>query len=319
MESEKRIDFETQVVITRTFTCHERSPILRGSLERSEEDGLGDTVRLQGAPPVGRQYERGVASILLRSYIQCVIGIESASSHALHWCGSGSIGFPLRGPLSVLSVTCFARGDTSVDDRSPREPVTPVPEDPTPMDGMLAPLPEATREMLLELYQELRNLAERHLLGERSDHTLQPTALLHEAYVRLHSRFALGVTNRVHLMALISRTMRRVLVDHARADRALKRPGQRLRVTFHQELRITDHGFEDLLDLHLVLERYKQIDPRAAQIAEWLLFGGFTQAEVASHLGLGERTIRSEYAVARAWMRREIAGESVQPGRAKPA
>ncbi len=204
-----------------------------------------------------------------------------------------------------------------MDDRSPREPVTPVPDLPPPLDGVLAPVPEATREMLLELYHELRDLAERHLRGERSDHTLQPTALLHEAYVRLHSRFALGVTDRVHLMNLISRTMRRVLVDHARMDRAQKRPGQRLRVTFHEELRITDHGFEDLLDLHLVLERYRQVDPRAAQIAELLLFGGFTQAEVAQHLGLGERTIRNDYAVARAWLRREIAGESAPPGSAK--
>lgn len=202
-----------------------------------------------------------------------------------------------------------------MEDRSPQDPVTPVPESSTPVDGVA--VPEATREMLLELYHELRNLAEHHLRGERSDHTLQPTALLHEAYVRLHSRFALGVTDRVHLMALISRTMRRVLVDHARMDRAQKRPGQRLRVAFHEELRITDHGFEDLLDLHLVLERFRQLDARASQIAEALLFGGFTQAEVARHLGLSERTVRSEYAVARAWLRREIAGEGTPPGMAE--
>jgi len=202
----------------------------------------------------------------------------------------------------------------SVDKEPPQDPESAAPELPIPLDGSAPPVPEAAREMLSELYEELRALAAHHLKGERSNHTLQPTALLHEAYMRLHDRFAHGVTDRVHLMAMISRTMRRVLVDHARANAAVKRPEQRLRVTFHEELRISDHGFEDLLDLHLVLDRYKRVDERAATIAEWLLFGGFTQVEVAERLGISERTVRGEYTVARAWLRREIAGDPGSPG-----
>ncbi|MEO5989325.1 MAG: ECF-type sigma factor [Candidatus Eisenbacteria bacterium] len=195
-----------------------------------------------------------------------------------------------------------------MDEKPPLEPEAQDPDQLMSADGAVAALPAETRQQLQQLYKELRALAAHHLRGERPDHTLQPTALLHEAYLRLHHRFAFGPTDRVHLMALISRTMRRVLVDHARLDGAQKRPSHRLRVTFHDELRITDHGFEDLLDLHLVLDRYKRFDPRAARIAEWLLFGGFSQAEVAEHLGLSERTVRNEYAVAKAWLRRELHG-----------
>ena len=85
-------------------------------------------------------------------------------------------------------------------------------------------------------------------------------------------------------------------------------------VALHESLRITDRGFEDVLDLHLVLERFKQVDERAARIAEWQLFGGFTQAEVAAHLGLSEKTVRNDFAVARAWLRRELSGENAPPG-----
>ncbi len=195
-----------------------------------------------------------------------------------------------------------------MDDKLPSESAIPDPQELLSPDDAAPPLSDHARELLQELYKELRALAAHHLRSERADHTLQPTALLHEAYLRLHRRFAIGVTDRAHLMALISRTMRRVLVDHARHNKALKRLDNRLRVSFHDGLSISDHGFEDLLDLHLVLDRYKQLDPRAARIAEWQLFGGFTQAEVANELGLSERTVRSEFAVARAWLRRELQG-----------
>lgn len=201
-----------------------------------------------------------------------------------------------------------------MQDDSPKDPHDPVPDSSVPIDDAGAAIPEDAKALLQELYQELRALAAHHLKGERKGHPLHPTALLHEAYLRLHHRFALGVKDRVHLMALISRTMRRVLVDHARMGNAIKRSADRVRVTFHEELRITDAGFEDVLDLHLVLERYRQVDARAAMIAEWQLFGGFTQAEVAQHLALSERTVREDYAVARAWLRRELTGESPTPG-----
>ncbi len=200
-------------------------------------------------------------------------------------------------------------------DEPKAEPATPDPSLPNPgsesESGIV--VPEDARELLQELYQELRALAAFHLRGERADHPLQPTALLHEAYLRLHGKFAVGIENRAHLMALISRTMRRVLVDHARMSGALKRAGSRVRVTFHPDLRITDGGFEDLLDLHLVLERFKQVDARAAQVAEWQLFGGFTQAEIAEHLGVSDKTVRNDYAVARSWLRRELAGTDGTP------
>lgn len=158
------------------------------------------------------------------------------------------------------------------------------------------------------LYGELRALAAYHLQHERPDHTLQPTEIVHEAFLRLHTRLESAKLKRTHLVALVSKCMRRILVDHARARSAAKRPSSNLRVTLSEATRVTERSFEDVLDLHLTLERFAETDSRAAQVAEMMIFGGFMQQEVATHLGVSERTVRGDFAIAKAWMRRELAG-----------
>lgn len=158
------------------------------------------------------------------------------------------------------------------------------------------------------LYGELRALAAFHLQGERPEHTLRPTDIVHEAFLRLKTHLEREKLERTHLVALVSQCMRRVLVDHARARAAAKRPSSNLRVTLAECARVTDRGFEDVLDLHLTLERFAAMDPRAAQVTEMMIFGGFTQEEVAVHLGVSVRTVGGDFAIAKAWMRRELAG-----------
>lgn len=159
------------------------------------------------------------------------------------------------------------------------------------------------------LYEELRALAAYHLKGEREGHSLQPTEIVHEAFVRLQPLLEQVKYERTHLVALVSRTMRRVLVDHARTRGAAKRPSSAVRVTLSEATRVSERSFEDVLDLNLVLERFATRDPRAAHVAEMMLFSGFTQEEVAEHLGVSLRTVTGDYAIARAWMKRELAGD----------
>ncbi len=158
------------------------------------------------------------------------------------------------------------------------------------------------------LYAELRALAAFHLQSERPEHTLRPTEIVHEAFLRLKTHLERAKLERTHLVALVSQCMRRVLVDHARARAAAKRPSSNLRVTLSDAARVTDRSFEDVLDLHLTLGRFAEADPRAARVTEMMIFGGFTQEEVASCLGVSERTVRGDFAIAKAWMKRELAG-----------
>ncbi len=179
-------------------------------------------------------------------------------------------------------------------------------EPPPPRDTRPQPSEHEFGFLAGTVYDELRAIAARQLSAERVGHTLDPTALVHEAYLRLQPVIDTAGMDRKHLVSLVSRTMRRVLVDHARARLAAKRPSSRLRVTLAEGVRVTDRGFEDVLDLHLLLERYARVDERAARVAEMLMFGGFTQLEVAEHLGVSERTVRNDFTVARAWMQREL-------------
>jgi len=168
-----------------------------------------------------------------------------------------------------------------------------------------ASMPES---LLAELYTELRALAAHHLRGERQGHTLQPTALVHEVYLRMQGREGLVVTRRTHFMAVASIAMRRVLVDHARARAAEKRGGGVTHVTVGPNSAITEDRTEDVLAVDAALAKLAAEDPKAERIVEMRFYAGMTETEIAEVLGVSDRWVRKQWAFARAWLRRELQG-----------
>ena len=162
----------------------------------------------------------------------------------------------------------------------------------------------ALEKLMPVVYEELRRLAAAHLRSERSDHTLQPTALVHEAYLRLADQRSVEWANRAHFFSIAARIMRRILVDHARRRRALKRDGGGLRLTL-AEASTEDRGPE-LLALDTALTSLEALDPRQARIVELRFFGGLSVEETAEAAGISTATVKREWRTARAWLRREI-------------
>jgi len=158
------------------------------------------------------------------------------------------------------------------------------------------------REQLIPLvYQELRKRASAYLRSERPDHTLQPTALVHEAYIRLNGQAQLGRLNRAQFFALAARLMRRILVDYARERRAAKRLAG-LRVTFDEGLRAVPPPDCELLMLDDALHDLSALDPRQAEIVELKYFAGLSETEIAAVLSLSRATVTREWQSARAWL-----------------
>ena len=171
-------------------------------------------------------------------------------------------------------------------------------------------------QLLPLVYDELRRLARHYMRGENHDHTLQPTDLVHEAYLKLASRSQVNWHGRTHFLAVGARVMRCLLVDHARARRRQRRGGDRQRVTL-DELRLPtpqDLDPEDLLALNAALEKLARLDARQARIVELRSFGGLRSAEVAVLLGISERTVERDWLFARAWLRRELSSSAPGPG-----
>ena len=162
------------------------------------------------------------------------------------------------------------------------------------------------------LYDELRALAAAQLKGERGDHTLQPTALVHEAFLRLLPRKNASAEDRLQFMSIASQAIRRVLLDHGRARAAAKRGGDRVRVTLNGEISSAPNLDIDILDLDRGLERLGRADPIDQKVVELRFFGGLSDAEAGSALGISERTVRRRWAYARAWLYREL--QSGAPG-----
>jgi RNA polymerase sigma factor (TIGR02999 family) len=159
---------------------------------------------------------------------------------------------------------------------------------------------------LAELYEELRVLAARHLRGERPGHVLQPTELVHEAYLRMQGRASVAITRRTHFMAVASKAMRHVLVDHARARLADKRGGGATHVTVGPGSAITKEHSAKVLDVEEALAKLALVDPKVERIVEMKFFAGMTEVEIADVLGVSDRTVRTQWAFARAWLRREL-------------
>lgn len=159
------------------------------------------------------------------------------------------------------------------------------------------------------LYDDLRRVAARHFNHEGANHTLQPTALIHESFLRLVGQRQTDWKSREQFLALASLTMRRILTDHARAKLQLKRGGPFKRQPLSPEQKITVNNPEDVLAVHEALERLAEVDPRQAKIVELRFFGGMTVPEVAAALGVSQRTVEAEWTMIRAWLRRELGSD----------
>lgn len=162
--------------------------------------------------------------------------------------------------------------------------------------------------MLPFVYDELRVLAAYLLRGERWARTLGPTALAHEAYLKLARETRSELHGQSHLLAVAATAMRRVIIDHARARCAAKRGAGAVRVTLSESLVGHAGGEIDLLELHRVLDRLGESDPRKVQVVEMLYFAGFTPEEAAAVLNVSERTVLRDWRFAKAWLWRELAG-----------
>ncbi len=165
---------------------------------------------------------------------------------------------------------------------------------------------QARDELLPLVYGELRRRAAAYLRRERADHTLQPTALIHEAYLRLVGQQLVTWQNRAQFLGVAAQMMRRILVDHARAQRAAKRPAADMRVTLDERIGAAEPVDSELLLLNQALGELAAFDPRQAQIMELRYFGGLSEREVAEVLAISRSTVTREWQTARAWLYRRL-------------
>ena len=169
---------------------------------------------------------------------------------------------------------------------------------------------EGALAKLIPLVQpELHRLAHHYMSRERAGHTLQTTALLDEAYLLLADPTKPSWQNRTHFVAAAARLMRRIMVDHARERRSLKRGGGALKVTLDEAAAVTETRSEELLALDDALERLAGLDLRKSQIVELRYFGGLTVEETAEFLKLSQRTVEREWNMAKAWLYRALRGQ----------
>ncbi len=165
---------------------------------------------------------------------------------------------------------------------------------------------DALNRLLPEVYGELRRIAARHMRHEREGQTLQATALVHEAYLRLFKDSALSFQNRAHFLAIAAQSMREILVDHARGRHAAKRGGGGRKITLDESLVLGADTPIDFLALHEALERFVNVAPQPAKIVELRFFGGLTNEEIAEAVGCSPATVKRHWSVARAWLYREL-------------
>jgi len=161
----------------------------------------------------------------------------------------------------------------------------------------------ALDRLIEAIYPELRKLARQHLRGERPGHLLQPTALVNEVYVRLVAHEQQSWANRSHFFGAAARLMRRILVDHARAERAAKRGGDHVALPLDVAEPILDGRPVDFVALDEALSELARVSTRQARIVELRYFAGLTVPEVGEALGMNPRTVNRDWAVARAWLR----------------
>lgn len=160
--------------------------------------------------------------------------------------------------------------------------------------------------LMPQVYVELHRIATARLRSERGDHTLQATALVHEAYLRLCGGNELNCANRAHFFRVAARLIRRILVDYARHQTARKRTGSGTRVALDDAIAISIDQTQTALEIDEILRRLAAVNPRQAQIVEMRFFGGLTEEEIAAALGIHVRTVRRDWLIARAWLHKEL-------------
>jgi RNA polymerase sigma factor (TIGR02999 family) len=168
---------------------------------------------------------------------------------------------------------------------------------------------EAMDGLMPLVYDELRAIAHRQLRGERDQHTLSTTALVHEAYLRLVDQRRVAWQDRAHFFAVAARVMRRVLVDYARRRVAKKRDGVRQAVPLDEALLVADGQADMLVELDEALTRLAERDARMARVVELRFFAGLTEDETAQVLGVSPRTVRYDWIKAKGWLYRELSDE----------
>jgi RNA polymerase sigma factor (TIGR02999 family) len=174
--------------------------------------------------------------------------------------------------------------------------------------------PEALDALMPLVYAELRRMAARYLRRERADHTLQPTALVHEAYMRLVDQEHKDWRNRAHFLAIAAHMMRRVLVDHARSRNYQKRGGGAARVALDEAFVFAAERSGELVALDDALTALAAVDERKCRVVEMRFFGGLSVDETAEVLGLSPTTVMRDWAMARAWLYRAMGGEDTGEG-----
>jgi RNA polymerase sigma factor (TIGR02999 family) len=164
----------------------------------------------------------------------------------------------------------------------------------------------ALAELTPLVYEELRRLAHRQMGAERSDHTLQTTALVNEAYLRLADQTSLHWQNRAHFFAVAARAMRRILVSYARSQRSQKRGGGALKVELDEAAIVSPEQSKAIVDLHEALGRLETLDSRKARVVELKYFGGLNHDEIAEVMKVSTVTVRRDWVFAKAWLHNEL-------------
>jgi RNA polymerase sigma-70 factor, ECF subfamily len=178
--------------------------------------------------------------------------------------------------------------------------------------------PEAEARLISLIYGELRHIAARYMRHERADHSLQPTALVHEAYLKLRKMNAIDWQNRSHFLAVSAHTMRQILVDHARAKNAGKRGLEWNQVSVEEgQLASAAEPSVNIIELDEALARLEAFDKRQAKVVEMRFFGGLNEDEIGAELGISERTVKRDWRIAKAWLFQQIS-QSARPTRAIP-
>lgn len=188
--------------------------------------------------------------------------------------------------------------------------------DDLPMSGQITELLQAARDgdreafdaLFPHVYDTLRRIAGARMRAERRDHTLAPTALVHEAYLKLVGLERIQWQNRAQFYAIAARAMRQILVDHALKRHARKRGGERVRVTLDETMRVAGPRPHEVLALEEALARLERADERRARVVVCRFFGGMEVTEIAEALGVSQATVKRDWAAARAWLNRELRG-----------
>ncbi len=168
---------------------------------------------------------------------------------------------------------------------------------------------DAARRLLPHLYDELRRLAASLISGRGAQITLQPTAIVHDAFLKLSGARA-EAGSPTHFRALAAVAIRQVIIDHARRRGRARHGGEHRRIALTDEFALTGSSTLDAEAIHKAIADLAVLDPRAARIVELRFFGGLTENEIAAHLDISERTVRNDWTMARAWLRTALSGEA---------